>query len=212
MSKKITQLPAIATPAETDIIAAVPSGGDTGQFTVGELLVTKHPSNLVWDDLRVPATQFKSGVSTKPDFDFTEVGYAFDPTDDETVYITVQMPHNWAEGTDVKPHIHWMSQAAGDVVWQLEYRWTNVGEIAASGFTSMTAWTPVFTWTSGMLHNITSMGTIAGAGKTLSSMMQVKLTRLGTDGADTYGIDALMLELDLHYQIDGLGSEQEYTK
>lgn len=212
MSKKISQLPVITTPADTDIIPAVPSGGETGQFTVGELLTTQHPNNLVWNDLQIQATQFKSGVSSKPDFDFTEVGYAFDPDVNETIYITAQMPHAWAEGTDIKPHIHWMTQAAGDVVWQLEYRWTNVGEIAASGFTATTAWTPVFTWSSGMLHNITSLGTIAGAGKTLSSMLQIKITRLATDAADTYGIDALMIEFDLHYQSDGLGSDQEYIK
>jgi len=209
MSKKITQLNAVATPVEADVLAVV-NDTETKKITIGELLVTQHPTNLVWNDLQIAATQFKSGVSLKPDFDFAEVGYAFDPALDETIYITAQMPHAWAAGTDLKPHIHWMTQAAGDVVWQLEYRWTNVGEVAAVSFTSTTAWTPVFTWSSGMLHNITSMGTISGTGKSLSSMLQIKVTRLGTDGADTYGIDALMIEFDLHYQIDKLGSETEF--
>lgn len=211
MSKKFTQLPASTTHVGTDILAIV-TDDNTYRITIGEFLGIQHPSDTVWDDLRIPATQFKQGATSKPDFDFTNVGYLFDAGTNEEAYITCQMPHNWSEGTNLKPHVHWVTTASGVVVWRLEYRWTNVGELIPGSFTATTASTPIFSWSTGSLHNITAFTDINGDSKTLSSMLQIKLTRLAEDGADTYGSDALALELDIHYQIDSIGSTQEYVK
>lgn len=211
MSKKFTQLPVSTTHAEADVLAIV-TDSDTHQISIGKFLGVQHPADTTWDDLRIPATQFKQGATSKPDFDFTNVGYLFDPSSNEEVYMTCQMPHNWAEGTNIKPHVHWITAASGVVVWRLEYRWTNVGELIPGSFTATTASVPLFSWSTSSLHNITAFTDINGDGKTLSSMLQIKLTRLAEDGADTYGSEALALEFDIHYQIDSIGSAQEYVK
>jgi len=49
-------------------------------------------------------------------------------------------------------------------------------------------------------------------GKTLSSMILWRISRIGGSGSDTYPSDARLLEFDIHYQIDSLGSNEEYIK
>ena len=34
----------------------------------------------------------------------------------------------------------------------------------------------------------------------------------GAGGTDDYGADAILLEIDFHYEIDGFGSRDEYIK
>ena len=46
----------------------------------------------------------------------------------------------------------------------------------------------------------------------ISSMICCRLFRDATNEADTYEGDAGLLEFDLHYIIDTLGSREEYTK
>jgi hypothetical protein len=36
--------------------------------------------------------------------------------------------------------------------------------------------------------------------------------RIGGDGTDTYTGNALLKEFDIHYQIDEIGSKDEFTK
>lgn len=211
MSKKFTQLPVSTTHVEADVLAIV-TDSDTHQITIGKLLGVQHPTDTVWDDVRINATQFKTDVSSKPDFDFTDVAYAFDAGSNETAYITAQMPHNWKEGSTIKPVVYWVASASGVVVWRLEYRWTNPGELVSSGFTATTSSTPVSVWSSGDLLNSTLFTDIAGTGKTLSSILQLKLVRLANDPADTYGTDALVLSFGLHYEVDSIGSTGEFTK
>jgi hypothetical protein len=44
-------------------------------------------------------------------------------------------------------------------------------------------------------------------------MIGVVIQRLSSGGgADTYGASVKLLEVDIHYQIDGFGSYQEYIK
>ena len=43
-------------------------------------------------------------------------------------------------------------------------------------------------------------------------MLLIKLSRIGGDASDTYGADARLLEFDIHYQINTLGSELEFVK
>jgi len=211
MSKKISQLNAVVTPVETDVLAVV-NDAETKRINIGQLATAPHPSYLVWSDLRVPAHQGLQGPTSKPDYDFTNVGLLFDDSATESIYVLLQMPHDWKEGSNIKPHIHWIQSGSGNVVWELQYKWTNVNTLIAGAFTTLTASTPSYSWTSGNLHQITPFASLSGTGKTISSMLQIVLSRLGGDGGDTYSGDALMFELDFHYQKDSLGSSQEYTK
>lgn len=62
------------------------------------------------------------------------------------------------------------------------------------------------------LAQITSFAEIDGTGKKASSMLVMKLSRIGGDGSDTYTGDALMVEFDVHYESDGHGTQSEFIK
>lgn len=143
---------------------------------------------------------------------------AFNPDIEQEVYFELQMPHAWKEGTDLRPHVHWVpliSGGAGErVTWGLEYTWANIG----STFSDTTIITNNDNIYSEDLvkdkHYITALPVISGNGKTLSSMLMCRLFRDATSNykSDTYSGYAGFLEFDLHYMVDSKGSRQEYVK
>jgi hypothetical protein len=169
-----------------------------------------------WDDLRFPATVVKPpGQASDPDFDTTNGTLLFAATGTEVIYVIAQMPHSWKEGSAVSPHIHWYktTSASGNVVWQLEYKKFPIGEVGDSEFTVLTASTPaVSDGDTAFRHALTPFDDIDMTGMTLSDMLLMKISRLGGDAADTYAADAAMMEFDIHYQSDTLGSEYEFVK
>jgi hypothetical protein len=187
-------------------------------------------SAIAWDDLRFPALDTKLGGSKDPGFAVFKTNgagsqgvflYWFDKNTEEELYFVAQLPHRWAQGTDLEVHCHWVpaATAAGagtDVCWGLEYTWVNIngtfgntaliyGDEQSNGATE--------TLTAGK-HYLTELGTISGTGKTLSSMLVCRIFRDagGTGGTDDYDDDAGLLEVDFHIQIDSFGSDDEYAK
>lgn len=188
------------------------SGSDKSVFEIDGTLKFEGDAT-VWEDLRFPATNLKvNPVTSLPDFDYTEIGYLFDAGSTETLYIIAQMPHSWKIGSSIYPHVHWMptNTNTGDVLWRFEYKWVNIGDNGAGAFTPV----DVLDTASGVAydHQLASFGAISGTGKTLSSIISIKISRIGGDGDDTYNADALLKEIDIHYEIDTIGSREEYTK
>ena len=171
-----------------------------------------------WDDLRFPATAINPpGQASDPDVEATTGLLLFAAAGTETIFALVQMPHSWKEGSVVKPHVHWQktTSADGDVYWQLDYKKIPIGDVMDAEFTTLSATTPV----SGTPDNdtanehlLTSFADIDMTGLTLSDCLLCKISRIGGNAADTYGADARLLEFDIHFQINTLGSEQLYTK
>jgi len=170
----------------------------------------------VWDDLRVPGLRAKTNASAPDLGAFGPSGnlltYRFDgAATTEQVYFTLQMPHSWKQGSTLYPHIHWAptDTNSGNVKWQLEYSWANIeGTFGAPTTISVTDGADGTAWK----HQIAAFSALSAAGKTISSMMVCRLFRNPTDGSDTYAYDAAFLEFDIHYQIDTIGSRQEYIK
>lgn len=62
-----------------------------------------------WDDLRFPVTAVNPpGNVSDPDIDPTTGLLLFAHNATNLVYIVAQMPHEWHEGSGIRPHIHWM--------------------------------------------------------------------------------------------------------
>jgi hypothetical protein len=174
-----------------------------------------------WDDLRISAASTRIGATAPTMRAFGPSGnlfaLCFDSAQHDEVFFEIQMPHSWKEGSNIYPHVHWapISATAGNVVWQLDYSWANIdgafgapatmtGDATAAGGT---AW----------IHKLTTLKSggnayISGAGKTLSSMLVCRLHRDAGAGSDTLAEHVAFLEFDLHYQVDGFGSEAEYVK
>jgi hypothetical protein len=178
-------------------------------------------ADVFWDDLRVSGSAFRAGVTAPTLGNFLAAGglkvWRFETGKHQEAHCEIQMPHNWKEGTDIHPHVHWVPCASnpGNVVWELEYSWQNINgtfapvsnmaiDATAAGGTAWVHKLSVFK-TGGVDH-------ITGTGKTISSMLVCRIHRNAGAGSDTYAADVGLLEFDIHYQIDSLGSRQEYTK
>ena len=184
----------------------------------------------VWNDLRVPALSVKVPTSGNPGFSqFKDNGagstgvflYWFDPTAEEEVYFVAQLPHSYKQGTDIEPHVHWVSAdtapASGtDVCWGLEYTWANVN--GTFGNTTIIYGDEQSNGSGETItvdkHYLTDLGTITGTSKNISSMLVCRLFRdaTGAGGTDDYDDDAGLLEIDFHFQIDTIGSRTETAK
>ncbi len=163
-----------------------------------------------WDDMKFPFTRDKQGQSSKPDYDFTNMGLLF-PYDDpaEIVYITSQMLHAWKQGTTIYPHIHYIQEGADQPTFKMDYRFFNTGDLQPGSFTTVTFDNHVFDYASGDLHQIASIdGGISMEGLTLSCLMDMKVYR----DDDLIEADVLGKEFDIHYEINSFGSEEEYIK
>jgi hypothetical protein len=183
--------------------------------------------STVWDDLMIPGFAVKTTGTSPPDFTTVFAGsgnidyYAFDGASLlEQVYFSVQMPHCWKEGGTIYPHVHFAptSTNTGDlnsrvVRFSLEYTWAAINGTFGSPATFTMDSAGFVPNTSQWKHLLCTNNTgIAGTGKTLSSVLMCRLYRDPTDAADTYPQDVAFLSFDLHYEIDALGSEQEYIK
>jgi hypothetical protein len=91
----------------------------------------------------------------------------------------------------------------------MDYRWYNNGDLMPGAFTTITAATFAFTYTAGNMLQIAAFPEIDGSAMGgVSSMMDIKLYR---DDNVAIG-DVLTKEFDIHYEIDSLGSKEEYVK
>ncbi len=169
---------------------------------------------IAWEDLRIGGS-LRAGVNPAPTFaQVAGLGnlylYKFGASTLDNLYCTIQLPHNWKEGTDIIPHIHWITEDsnAGNIVWRLEYSWANYN----STYSTSTIVETTVSNSTGLKHNMATFPTISGTGKTISSIILIRLSRNGTAAADTYASSVCLMDFDIHYQIDSLGSSTSTTK
>jgi hypothetical protein len=175
------------------------------------------PQIDAWEDLTFPANAINlSGAGGEPTRDATTGYLEFPATGTTTIVVHPQMRHAWKEGSAIAPHVHWRKKTAGagNVVWQLEYEWTNIWDVATDSLTALTASTVPNSRDDGTAkrHLLTPFSSIDMTGKTISCMGLLRISRLGSDGADTYAGVVQLKEFDIHYMVDSLGSEYEYDK
>ena len=174
-----------------------------------------------WDDVRIDATTAKIGGVRVPDFakfrndGLGSVGvyaYMFDGTNADELFFSVQLPHSYDEGTDLKPHVHWspMTAGSGNVVWGLECSTAPLnGTFPATSFSTVTTGAGGTQYK----HQVASLSPdISGSGLGISSVLLCRLYRNGPSGSDTFAGDAALLEIDFHYQMDSIGSANETSK
>lgn len=174
----------------------------------------------VWDDLRVTPGGFDRPGVSDPDLVAYNVNgggvstYLYEFAKNDIASFTVQLPHNYAEGQDLKAHVHWTPGARGNeengatVGWKIDYSWANI----EGNFPTMST-ADVSDACDGTdhKHQMTPEVTITGTGKSSSSMLlcNIKRTATGTDdtwASTTSGQLPMILEIDFHYPISSLGS------
>lgn len=174
-----------------------------------------------WEDLRVPLETTKVGASQPPDYGTFQgdlKAYLFDPARDEDVLFSVQMPHGWQWGSAIKPHVHLGFPAAPvngktiRIVLQYSVQSPNGG-----AFPVQQQCLGTYTIDTGKAsdvqygHVLLALSPdITMTGHTASAMILCRLFRDVSE--DDYAADVAILEFDLHYQIDSLGTVAEATR
>ena len=175
-------------------------------------MIRHYPANqlpvAVYDDYVVSGLALGKGASP-PDLEVFRDGleqYAFvgtGPTTEEA-YFTVHLLHGLKQGSDMTFHCHWSHKIAsptGNVKWQIEYaiaRGYGAGTFPASTTLTSTQAAPAQ-----YVHQITPDDdmTISSAVEVEpDSLILARVFRDPADAADTFENDAMLFQVDIHYQ------------
>jgi hypothetical protein len=142
--------------------------------------------------------------------------WAFVFGDGDEVLATVQLPHSWKEGSTIYPHIHFFTMTDVDPSdnfdMDFEYWWADQGEDFPANTTLVTT-THATGVNSQYLHqlgNLTVAG-IDGTGHTISSVLMIRIGREASVG-DNYAGGVAILDFDVHYEKDTIGSRGIISK
>lgn len=191
--------------------------GNYATFTEnGELVLAGEAS--VWDDVTFPliAQNIDSGVGTL-EYNYANSSITADANGgiedaNDLVTLNCQIPHKAKLNGLAHFHIHWEQATAQAYTFDFKYRIQKQGQLKASSWsTPVTVGMSnnVFTYSTGTLNQITELLVLdlAALGVGLSDIIQVQFTR--SDG--TAG-DIEIVTADFHFEIDSLGSNEEYEK
>lgn len=169
-----------------------------------------------WEDLRFPASGFNPAGSTAPPAVDTATGLlSFAGNADNIIGGVAQMPHGWKGGTAIYPHIHLQfptSNAGKNTRWLFEYDVANVNGVFTNAYGTLTAQTAITVANPASVkkHVIASFAAIDMTGFKGSTCVMWRITRLAaSDGADDDTNACILLEFDIHYLADKLGSYTE---
>jgi hypothetical protein len=165
-----------------------------------------------WEDLRAPANGINPVGSPSAATPNTADG-SLTFAKGNVAIAWFQIPHNYKQGSNLHAHIHWSKATThnGVVHWQMKYKWGNIGEVMPA-FSSLADGTEVNSDSNTVdKHAMFEWTSIDGTGKTLSSMICIYISRTN-DGSDTFTGSANLYEIDIHYQLDSMGSRQELIK
>lgn len=131
--------------------------------------------------------------------------YAYDFAVNDQVWIGFHIPHDYAIGTDVYLHAHWLPDGtnANSVKWQFKYthaKGHNQANFSATGTTVTAEEAPPG---SAYRHMVTETAGVTISGVEPDSIIYVNITRITNGGTDNTDGIFLMLS-DIHYQSTGI--------
>lgn len=193
-----------------------------GVVTAAGLLL----SDTVWDDLRISSGGFEiAGTSDPTQVDWQPGGsggtlkvWEFDKNDQ--VFVSAQMPHKYKPDTNLQVHVHWtpreygVAQRNNTVGWKVDITAANYNA-AFPATTTLDLSHAVPADCPDHAHLITSSATFTvPSGFKESGMVLMRVYRSDTGTDDTWsetltGRLPILLEVDIHFQINKLGSSNE---
>jgi len=206
-------------------IGGAADGIRIGNPTDGNYLVVEADGTLkfvgaatIWDDMRFPASGFNPAGSTAPPTVDTSTGMLlFSGTADNIIGGIAQMPHSWKVGSTIRPHMHlrFPTASANNTRWSFGYDLANVDGNFVNAYGTYTAGgtITVANPNNALKHAKASFSTIDMTGYTMSCCIMWRITRLAaSDAADNDLANCALLEFDIHFEIDTVGSRQEFIK
>jgi len=224
-----TGFPVLTTTPHVPLAEIVTASGtyDVTDITDRRARALYNPAGVVeWDDIRITPGAFRFAGSADPTLRDWQPGasgatyrvYGFAKNDE--VFASVQMPHSYIEGTDLEFHIHWtpadrgVTEDTNTVGWKVDHSIANVGAAFPASST-----VDLSDACSGVddQHEITSSVTVDGTGLTISHIIQLRIYRSDTGTDDTWvgatgATNPILLEFDIHYEKNSLGSDAETAK
>jgi hypothetical protein len=198
------------------VLQSVVLDADSLEVTVGGTTKTfvayKKP---LWDDIRINPGSFDRPGTSDPSLVAAGSTYLWEFQINDSATVTVQFPHSYSSRDTVYIHLHWTPGTRGNeegtatVGWKAGYSWASIDSVFPS-------------WTVADLsdackstdwqHLMTPDVAIPGPGKGVSSMLLVNVKRTDTGSDDTWasavsGQLPILLELDIHYPINKLGTD-----
>lgn len=173
--------------------------------------------NIYWDDLRFPSNGIDPpGAASDPTRNTTNGLLSFSAIADNAIAGVAELPHSWALGTDLSPHLHLLpnASATGNQRWKIEWEIVPInGTWDGSTYSN----SETITFASGSYPSTHKSVSFSdwnmAAYSSVSICIPWKITRLAfSDAADTDSTACILMEFDIHYQIDALGSRQEAIK
>ena len=188
--------------------------------TTGEVPLTL--DDTVWVDLfGYTVARNLDNTRGHVDFNFNEATTDFDANADitnnrDSVTINYQLNHfvdRETANVKARPHFHWFQENSGVVRWVSQYRILENGKEAGAWSTQAVTDTTLYAYVSGKLVQITSLPDVPIKDVSISSIIQVRLWRDGTNVGDTYGsTKAKILSMDAHVPQKYLGSKDEFVQ
>lgn len=184
---------------------------------------TNFPRGLAADNISFPGlygdyltsgTAVRVGASA-PDFSEFRSGlflYGFDGVaTTEQAFFTVHILHDIKAGTTPTFHIHWTHNNAtpsGNVKWNIDYSYAR--GYGADTYPAPSTVSTVQAAGAQYSHHITDDDDMPA---TITNMepdgvLLCRVYRDPTDGDDTFGSDAYLVQIDLHYQIGQIGTHE----
>jgi hypothetical protein len=173
-------------------------------------------SDIAWTDYVVQANAISSTGNAS--LSYTDWKSAlrvlyFAPSTTDAGHFSVQLPHGYANGYDIYPHVHFTpvtSIANGETVtFRLTYTSGNVGgSFPAVSTVNMTYTNDTGSAVAADSHLIAGGATITGTTFAASTVIYCKIER---PAGDTHNGVAYLLSADFHVPYNRLGSENEYT-
>jgi len=129
----------------------------------------------------------------------------------EQLFGTCEYNHDYREGADIRPHVHWApsTSGSGNVKWNLDYVWDDMNEGPSSVQTisvvqaaSGVAWRP----------QVAAFPDISGVDKKIGSQIMFRLWRNSADVSDTFAGGAVLQTFGFHAEVDSFGSAGVFTK
>ena len=172
----------------------------------------------IWRDVNLGAALLSRPASGAPDIDeFVDEGgtdtgietYAF--AQGEKVSGSLEIQHDYKEGSDIVFHVHWQGIAAptgtDQVRWQLIYTFGKDGD-TLDAVTTAADQTAIDTQ---YKFYRTDVVTISDATIDIGDQLLFQLSRI-VAAVDNYGGDALIATVGIHYECDTHGSRAITTK
>jgi hypothetical protein len=210
---------------DSDIVLLVYSSALSKWRTVYTGVIL-NASNTYWQDLRIAPTARTTGTNA-PTFEkwYDDSGgtsrgvylYSFDDAaggSEKEIFFTAELPPNWA-GTAVTIHLHWVPSTDDTTAtprWGLEYAWRETGKVFADttiiyavgnseSAADLTANHVYQTMFAALTPDADNDGS--------DSILLCRVFRDSANAADTYDVGGNkcgLVSIDVHYEINSLGS------